>query len=304
MSDKREQSEKSRTPEDRVLGIVHGDRVCVSCGFNLSGQRIVREEKYNLLIARCPECGQVAPLMEYPLLGRWANRWAATLAGLWLLLFFAASFACGMTIFGLAMGTTEVVSDEAGIAISDAHRAWALEHNPDLDLQQTRWDVVDPSWWDGADKRALFNDAGGVRMIVWRGSQTTWIGLFFAMVAFGSAGSIMLLGVPKARLALATLFPLAIASAASLVMISAGPSGMSSHSSHIYVLARELVRPWTIPMTIALGGVFLVVGLLIGRPLARWLARTALPNRFVQGLSALWTCEGKSPPRPRRPHGP
>ena len=53
-----------------VTGIIQGDRVCIACGFNLCGQRIVREPRYNLLIARCPECGQAATLQEYPLLGR------------------------------------------------------------------------------------------------------------------------------------------------------------------------------------------------------------------------------------------
>ena len=60
---------------------VSGDRFCTRCGYNLVAQPIVREERYEMLIVRCPECGAVAAIEQYPMLERWARRWAALSSG-------------------------------------------------------------------------------------------------------------------------------------------------------------------------------------------------------------------------------
>ena len=75
----------TRGAESRAerVAIITGTRLCIRCGFNLTGQTILREPAYDLLIARCPECGTVAPLQEYPPLGAWQRRWAVLLAVLW-----------------------------------------------------------------------------------------------------------------------------------------------------------------------------------------------------------------------------
>jgi hypothetical protein len=282
-----------------IVGIIRGDRVCIACGFNLCGQRIVREPRYNLLIARCPECGQAAALQEYPLLGRWANRWAATLAGLWLMGFFALSIGCGMAIFGLAVGTTAINGDAVGNRIAEAHVQWWADTNPTAPSINP-WSPINMAWWDGADHGAFFERAGGVSMLLWRSSQTTWLGLLFAMIPIGALASVALLGVSRGRLALASVFPLVVAALVSVVYGRSVVTSASVQSPGADDLAFAMVWPWTIPTTIALGGVFLVIGMLTGRPLARLLARTALPNRFVQALAVLWTSEGLDPPGPRR----
>lgn len=61
------------------VGVIRGERFCTSCSFPLMGQPVTRDATYNLLIARCPECGTAASLQEYPGLSRWATRLAALL---------------------------------------------------------------------------------------------------------------------------------------------------------------------------------------------------------------------------------
>ena len=74
------QAASSSGTERRTVSILVGDRLCTKCGYNLTGQPVLREPHYEMLIVRCPECGAVAALQEYPVLGRWAGRWAALLA--------------------------------------------------------------------------------------------------------------------------------------------------------------------------------------------------------------------------------
>ena len=75
----------SDAPMDTPTGHqIRTDRPCAGCGFNLFGQPIVREGHYGLVSARCPECGRLAALQEYPALGKWADRWAKLLAATWI----------------------------------------------------------------------------------------------------------------------------------------------------------------------------------------------------------------------------
>ena len=86
---------------------VTGDRLCIRCGYNLIGQSILREPHYNLLIARCPECGAVAGVQEYPLLGPWAHRWGMIIAALWFILIIGFWAGSSGTIMGLSLGVAE-----------------------------------------------------------------------------------------------------------------------------------------------------------------------------------------------------
>ncbi|MEZ6164498.1 MAG: hypothetical protein R3B67_08695 [Phycisphaerales bacterium] len=56
------------------------------CGFNLYGQSVTREEHYGLAIARCPECGTVAALQQYPVMTHWVNRFRLIIGGIYIVL--------------------------------------------------------------------------------------------------------------------------------------------------------------------------------------------------------------------------
>lgn len=93
------------------LGMLQSDRACIKCAYNLIGQDIIREPHYRMAVIRCPECGTVTTMQEYPLLGQWANRWAIALGVLWaimLLAFFGGTIAASTAIgFGMREGTIE-----------------------------------------------------------------------------------------------------------------------------------------------------------------------------------------------------
>jgi hypothetical protein len=114
------------TSEERV-GTIQGDRICVGCAFNLVGQPILREGRYGLLIARCPECGSVAAMQEYPVLGRWANRWAALLAAGWLMAMLTLLLAPGGALFGGLMGIAGSASGGLSAEIGDRYMDHVVE---------------------------------------------------------------------------------------------------------------------------------------------------------------------------------
>ena len=58
---------------DERVGTVLTDRVCTRCYFNLVSQPVIRERHYGLLVVRCPECGTLASVQEYPHVIRWAD---------------------------------------------------------------------------------------------------------------------------------------------------------------------------------------------------------------------------------------
>ncbi len=95
-------------PQSLDQPVVIGDRVCINCGFNLFNQRVFREEHYQMMVVRCPECGTVASLQEYPILGKWAARWGRLAAAIWALLMMA----CVAGFGAINAGTANLLSFE------------------------------------------------------------------------------------------------------------------------------------------------------------------------------------------------
>ncbi|MCW5767408.1 MAG: hypothetical protein KIT19_01890 [Phycisphaeraceae bacterium] len=110
---------------DERVSVLVGDRLCVSCGFNLAGQSVVREPHYRMLIVRCPECATAASLQEYPVLGKWANRWGGVLAAGMILLTLLLALGTAGTIFGMSYAVSRVASKPLTDLIAKEHSAWA-----------------------------------------------------------------------------------------------------------------------------------------------------------------------------------
>ena len=100
-------STKRTAALDRPPHVMTGDRFCSKCGYNLVGQEIVREEHYDLLIIRCPECATVTGLQEYPRLGTWSARSGIVLAALWLLLLLCLWPATSGIMLGFGVGMAD-----------------------------------------------------------------------------------------------------------------------------------------------------------------------------------------------------
>lgn len=285
------------------LGVISGDRACINCGFNLYGQPIVREPHYGLIIARCPECGTPAALQEYPLLGRWARRFAALITMLWLGVLLV------LLVITLA-GTTATAREAQATAIRPLTRAIGrayAEYQRQLSQQNTNfgwgsdhdYTWVDPVWAASADRDAIIADAaaldaptGGGSYVDWRqGLRELTFGAIWPLL-FGLLWGVALLHIPRRRIALAAVPLMALAAAFSLLNFS--PTAGMSFARSIALEWAGASGYWVMLASLTLP---LAIGLVLGRPVARLLIRFLLPPRLRTPLSVLWTADNLPPPR-------
>ncbi len=291
---------QSRATQDEVrVSTIVGDRVCIGCGFNLTGQPVVKESRYGLFIARCPECGAVASLQEYPTLGKWANRWAAMAAALWLLVLAAGTFAFSMILMGTSLATVdEGLSD----FVRWVHERAELDPESGYQEQSMQFyttDVVDIAWWGQQDHWAMLREAGGFRRVILSEVVGVWFAILLGSLAFGVIASVALLHLRRWRLAFVLLLPIAIATVFQIAIYTNFRADMAFNT---VAQPRELVRLMLAPLIFALtdGLAYfgVIVGSQFGRPVARGLMRAFLPPRLRSSLAFLWLADGKTPPKP------
>lgn len=325
-------------PAAERVGVITGLRLCIRCGFNLTGQTIVREPAYGLLIARCPECGTVAPLQEYPPLGAWQRRWAILLAALW----FAAVLAMVYATIHLPQSTTQVVSwqmnppliKHIGKAwqpvVMDAMEAVRANDGSEEALSRTMISIaqqyiswydsgqytdaiiqqwidqgntgIDPQWWK--DNRAAVLATAPPLGLDWLRTLplTTWLPKLLIAAALGALWAIILLHVRlRRRLTFATIIIIAAAGFTVWSRPTLGNAAWIGWQANAWTLAQH--ESWFAAGAAAmiLFAVPFLLGLIFGRPLARLVARALLPPRACQAIAPLWFCDGKEPPRVRTP---
>ncbi|RMH29311.1 MAG: hypothetical protein D6693_02145 [Planctomycetota bacterium] len=297
-------TEDEASAATRRVSTIVGDRLCVGCGFNLTGQPIVKEPTYGLLIARCPECGVVAALQEYPLLGKWANRWASLAAALWLLVLLGGAFGFGMMVFGLSMATVEVGSDHFADAIVLASpvsaSSGASNAGGGFGGNINRWNsIIELSWWRAQNPWAILEQAGGFRRRVASDVVGFWMGLFIAGSVAGVAGSVALLHARRRRAVVLALLPVAIAATVQTVVQSSLASEVAhSMTASASTLARVTLGPALFALADAAAYLGLAAGVVAGRSIVRGLARALLPPRMRSSLAFLWLADDKPPPTP------
>lgn len=301
------------------VSVVSGDRPCASCGFNLTGQHIAREPHYGMLVVNCPECGTAAALQEYPLLGRWANRWGALLAALWVLAMLALLGGSVGALFGFSYGAAQAGGTTFATFVAERQLEWARTDEalrvprvtPAFNgqylatiIQQGAgpWSALDPNWWSAQDPGALLEAAGGW----WRALDLrvvlVWTSGVLPMAALGVVWAVALSHVRRSRLWLVVPVVVALAWAISGVVWST--RSLNSPWPGAWILATEVARRMFFVPVMAASGVVLSVpllaGLVAGRPLARLMVRAFLAPRLRAPLSFLWICDGKPLPRPQR----
>ena len=302
MSDSSQATTSGR--EERVSVLV-GDRLCTKCGYNLTGQAVVREPHYGMLIVRCSECATVASVQEYPLLGRWAGRWAMLGAATW----FAAStvflLATGSAIIGSAMSVVDTASRPLALTIAEHHLAWLQEQDPDSIGPQLQWQLsmgpqtyvsLDPNWWATQDLAALLVEAGG-----WTGGADwsalgSWGWLSVYILAAGCFWAVLLAHLRRKWLVLFSLLPVGIASLFAIAIYAGDTTAVGGWVTAMTVAEQQL-GPIFCGLSIAFALIPLNLGLFFGRPLTRLLIRALLPPRLRSSLALLWTTDGLDPPR-------
>lgn len=284
-------------PEQR-RGVLTGDRACIACGFNLSGQTIVRERHYNMFIVRCPECGVAASLQEYPLLGRWSARLGAAVAGLWVLILLGGTIITAVAIWGFADSIASSLSSNYARLISEA----AQEHaNAQTKAAGTppnpyAYNSFDQQWWESIPPDKFFADAGGwARAVHW---PALWIIVpqAIVMTAFGIFWSVAL-GRIRPRLVLAFV-ALATGLACAFMAIDYANADNTWYWMGGYDIAKNKIGWPLSPIGLITGASALALGMAVGRTLARWLVLLFLPPRLRAPLSFLWITDGLPLPRP------
>ncbi len=283
-------------PEPRI-GEVVGDRLCATCGFNLAGQVITRERHYNMLIARCPECGSAAALQEYPQLGRWANRLGYLLAAAYLVVVLGLICGSGGLMFGLAMGTTEIASQKF---VSHLVQIQQMRAQASTGPQPANWTwqanyVQDRDWWAAADKWQIFQEAGGFADgVEWSAGL-----LLITVVLSGMAlGMVFAVAMPHLKSWRRLLVPGAVVLLGLTLLLVVSIVTRTQQNWFYPQWAGPVVfRPVVVPPTLCVGGVAILAGMCVGRPVARWLLPILLPPRLRGPMAFLWLVDGRPMPR-------
>ncbi len=299
--------------EPRVSTLV-GDRLCIKCGYNLTGQPVKREAHYDMLIVRCPECATVASLQEYPLLGRWAGRWAMLLAALWFGFTLLLALASAGILYAEAEAVAEAASRPHATHLAEHHHQWLKEQEAQGTLPPNyQWflsnpvgpyQFLDQTWSAQQDFDALLAEAGGWRSAADFSALQEWTELAIWAVPIGCFWAVALAHVRRRRLILFGLLLIGLAGLFAVIghfsqprmfpMVVWGWGGANA----ITIAQRQIGPPFYI-MSLAFAVVPLSLGLVFGRSIVRGLIRALLPPRLRSSLALLWTADGLEPPLPR-----
>lgn len=311
-------------PAEQRLGPLVGDRFCAACGFNLVAQTIVREPHYSMLMVRCPECGSCAALQEYPALGPWAARWSRVLAVALLVVLLGSIGASSLLCWGMSIPAVEAMSRPLRDRIGAAHAQWQLERaqaaaavpvpsppppsapggiapitptpanvqSPTAMLGS--WtEYIDAQWVRQADMQAVLSSQGGLATAIdW--SQLGWIvpaspGVF----ALGVLFSVLLLGSSRRKASVVVPVVLGLSTAWAAISLTDGALkwGGSAMSAAVELVGLRLHL-----VVYVFFAQIMLLGVWLGRPIARVVVRMLLPPRLCGSLADLWLCEGLEPP--------
>ena len=272
-----------RDQDVRPCGRIGGVRPCLRCGHDLHGQSILREPEHGLFIARCPECGTVAALTEYPTLGVWGRRLGNILMATMIALLIPLALLSGLALFGIAALLFDELVRDARVVLETMAAA------PN--------EQILPEWWiaNGGEARLRM-----LRVFLTFDRQETMIAVALSPLPMliGILWSAILCGMPRRRLWLAAPAMGGVACLFIGVMlldrVPLGTVPVWSYSAAFQAMAW----PGMIALILA-ETILMTIGLLLGRTLFRLLASFALPPRSRLMVSFLWTIDGLDPPRGR-----
>ena len=281
--------------------LLTGDRLCIGCGYSLVHQPILREPTYGLLIVRCPECGDVAPVQEYPLLGRWASRPAAIGAGLWLL-----------TLLGVLAVSTIGITAGGFMAWGLAGERPVTEAVEALALADTG--IAVSGGYPPPEFQAWFNAEGpariGRRILESPGRDWSLPGLAVSGLAFAplplAGGMVLAILLLHRRPATAALLGSAVTMGiAGLILWFNLRSELDSGIIWTPEVAFVALCWRIVLLGMLFNAMVLAAAVFFGRSITRWLIRLAVPPRMRGSLAFLWLADDlPPPPGVRNPRGP
>jgi hypothetical protein len=321
-------TEPTSKPLPRVVETTHSeqiraDRACIGCGFNLFGQPVFKEEHYNMSVARCPECGQVAALQTYPTMSHWVNRFRAILASIWILFLMGAMFGSVMYQVGMSIASVEIASESFSRTIAGAYEQYeaakqiestgvsgVVSNTPNSTTTVTgattvtvttpfpqafagsRWVQLDNDWIEDEFPQVR-EDLGGLWENIDREFMVMIIPAIVASLAVGIFWSVALLAASRPRAFVAPLIASLIACSLVIGFNTVNGSYITASS-----FTKTLYTPYIVPMMVLLMLSVMGFGVFIGRMVMRKVVLLALPARSRVSFSVLWTRDGLELPKP------
>lgn len=303
------------------LGTVLADRVCTRCYFNLAGQPVVRETHYGLVVVRCPECGTIASVQEYPHLSRWSRRVVVLVAIAWFGFLSLMLLASAAIVQSSASSLATHAAEPSAVALAKAHLEFQKERASIVGPQQQNvnawylsqpaspWSYIEQVYLDSTPPGQFFAQSGAWSAIWTPRLITNWSINMIVAFAIGVCWSVALPHARRWRRLIIIPVILGLAVAMGLVQGVNGSGlwngGFSQWmwTNNGWQFATHVMLPYvSMPVTlgaIATASVTLVAGVYLGRGIARWGARILLPPRLREPLFFLWLCDGYQPPKVR-----
>jgi len=273
------------------------DTFCTNCGYNLHGQPVTRDPNLGLFVCRCPECGQHHPAgVGVTAASLWMSRLATALLALWVLIVLNAIFwTCvgtgALTLWHIEMftNTTMVAPDGREVEYAEIPAPAGAAAGAGTSWTPVYKGTTQPAVGEVRRLRTL-EFPPEQRNPLWRRRAFELNVLCAAAVAFASGVLVVVFmwHWRRRRYGLVTLLPFLVAGVVVALMYATDLDDEYGE-----------VRGWLVSRSIAyatLEAAFLVIGMLIGRPIARGLLRMFIPPKVRQHFAFLWRIDGKTPP--------
>tara|TARA_A100001391_G_scaffold155233_1_gene113033 strand:- start:317 stop:1330 length:1014 start_codon:yes stop_codon:yes gene_type:complete len=315
---------------------IRADRACVGCGFNLYGQTVSKDPHYGLAIARCPECGQVAALQSYPTMSRWVNRFRALLASFWVIGLLGVFFISTLITLQIVNGALQLGSEDLAEELGIYHETWSLvlaQQQADaaqsdgsappvsgtINLPTTTvttgpagtttttinrapmgmnytgmysWGMLSEDWIEQELDSTMMNIGG-----IWKNLNKEFLAIllpasFFALL-LGVFWSITMLGARRRTIIWLVIVAQIIAVVILLAMIL-----IPGSFPRAIDIAKGQALPVIMPIIMGAQLIFALLGVYLGRKIARFVICMSLPPRYRTSLSIFWTRDGLELPKP------
>jgi hypothetical protein len=268
-------------------GILEADRLCRTCLHQLAGQIVYHDRHLNLPYVRCPECGTIAAVTEYPVGGRWLRRFGTAVASILILL-------------ALAVLTADVAASCASIyeaswgamypyeePLRKEAPAFAVNPTPQQ-VQQLDW-MAPAELAQSSEILARIGSDPATRRLVSSRFFFDAIPAYITSIVSGIVWSALLLHRRLARAWLWTLVPSVLA-----VSITVFIWWVETRTTAIYGRGyRDLAfQNFGLPYLLLAAAMMTAIraaAFLAARPMLLVVCRVFLPSKFRRAIADLWS---------------
>jgi hypothetical protein len=248
---------------------------CDACLYNLHGLDVTRDDRLNLPVVRCPECGKFHAAGAATGAGRvWLHRLARFLIVLWVGFILVAVALAGLSFFIMCAAEFECFIRRDWHAAGPAFRgAYTYTLRP-----------IDASDFGSLAAYLLFR------------YMIAGLSLFFGW-CLGAFLPVFLWHVRNRAWFLLILFLPALLGFCMYEVYLADLGSRVGDGDWVYVLIASLRQ-------FAFQSAGILAGIAFGRPVARVLLRALLTRKLLQYVRFLWEVDGKTPPSLASPAEP